>query len=241
MSDFTPVQIGLQDIENQQKIERLYQQLTSCAAAFLYETQTLLHDEDLRPDFIIKILNMNRDQLILFLKREFIRRNNINYPGFNIEKLISQDLIDLPETYNDIIKVCESINEIIHSIEDTKFHFPLTRLAEENGFELNPEFYAELLDFTATFTKSEKQNQVLDVVQRFCEVLNDMIDMKIISGAKGSWQNVVAITGGAIIEDPKLERSLYPNRKMFKTAALNKFLTEVKVGPKTQEEEIILS
>ncbi|MEI7523881.1 MAG: hypothetical protein WCJ95_06110 [Mariniphaga sp.] len=231
---FVPKMIGFQDIENKCKIDHMYTGLVSAASAFLWETQNLFKDDEITHASIIKMLNMNKEELILFLKREFIRVNNISYPGLNVEKLISQDLIDLPDNYDVIISAFDYLNGLYKEIETTKFNFPLNKLIEKDGFDLNEEFHAELLEFTATFTESEKQNQVLDVVQRFCDLMSEMKSLGIISSAKGAWQYVVQTMDMAIVEDVKKEPSLYPYRHMFKkTPVFNKFLTDTQIQKKS--------
>ena len=234
--DFIPKMIGFQDLENQTKIKNLYSRLVSLASAFLFETQNLFKNDEITHVSIIKMLNMNEDELVLFLKREDIRVNKISYPGLNVEKLISQDLIDLPEYYDVITSAFENIKSLYEDIEKTKFNFPLNKLVAVEAFDLNEEFHAELLEFTATFTESERQNEVLDAVQKFCDLMGEMKRLGMIASTKGAWHVIAQTMENVVEENVKMEPSLTPWRHMFRKApGFNKFLTDSQIRKKAGE------
>lgn len=218
MSDFIPKMIGFQDVENHEKIKSLYDRLVNEANGFIWETQNLLIDPELNSEILFEMLKKNKAELVLYLKRGYVKNNNISIPGINMEKLISADLVDLPSDYDLIVSIWEKINETINQIEETRFYFPLKRLfdPDKNIFDLNSDFESELLGITANFTETEKQNEILDGVQRFCDIVNDFIQFQVVKGNGIMWKMICDVMEKATLHDEQSERPLIPERKMFK-------------------------
>ncbi len=218
MTDFVPKMIGLQDVESHEKIKSLYNDLTNRASVFFWDSQDLFKDPELKPDVVFQMLKKNEADLILFLKREFIRTNNIEYPGLSVEKLISLDLISLPEDYNRIVSNWKETNKVLDTISKCRFEYSLSRLydPERNGFYLDEEFENELSELTSCYTTTEKQNEMLDVIERFCNVVNDMIELKIIRNDGNLWEFVGKTISDAIVTKRPSTRPLSPERRMFK-------------------------
>ena len=234
---FVPKQIGLQNTELREKIEFLYQSLVSDLDYLRANLTPLLNLGLCNREMILTVIKKNKSDLNSFLKREFIRANNISYPGLNVEKLISQDLIELPVEYNEIIETHEEIQKILGDIEKTNFKFPLEKVFGSDTpdwWELSPDFHNELLKFTASFTESEKQNEVLEAIQKYCDLIIEMQNLGIISKSKGAWQAASQIMDMAIDEDIRKEPSLIPYRHMFnKCRELKKFKADIQSINKT--------
>lgn len=78
----------------------------------------------------------------LFLKREYISANKIEYPGLSVEKLIGMELIALPEEYSDNVSNWTETNNVLSKTVNCGFNYPLAKLfnSEKNVFELNEDF-----------------------------------------------------------------------------------------------------
>lgn len=218
MSEFVPKMIGLQDVENHEKIKSLYEDLINRANTLWVTTQNLFQDPELEPDILYEMLKKNEAELVLFLKHEFIRRNKIEYPGLSVEKLISLDLISLPKEYDTIVINWKAMNEGIETVGKCKFEYPLRLLFDPNKciFELDESFESDLSELTSCYTTTEKQNEVLDIIERFCNVVNDMIESKIIRNDGNSWAFVGETISQAIVAKRPSTRPLSPDRRMFK-------------------------
>lgn len=244
MSEFISKMIGVQDVENHKKIKTLYEELINRANGFVWDTQDLLNKPELKTEVFFELLKKNKPDLILYLKREYVKANNISIPGINMEKLIGADLVDLPKDYDSIVLNWKETNELVDKITATRFFFPLKNLVhpEKHQFELDEKFEESLLNFTATFTENEKQNEVLEVVERFCDVVNDMIELQIIKGWRAQWKDVCNKLDMGIAKNESSERPLSPDQKIFdKYYPLERFGNHKPFNPLTQTRSAILS
>ena len=218
LNDFTPRMIGHQDVKKYQQVKTLYEELVNLATTFMWDTETIILIPELKLEMLFEILKKNKSDLTGFLKREYVKANKISIPGINMEKLISADLVDLPSDYDLVILQWEKMNKIVDQIAATRFYFPLSSLVdpEKHQFELNEEFEKALLNFTATFTENEKQNEILEIVEKFCEAVNDLIELKIVKGKRAEWENVCNILSMGIAKDEFSERPLSPAKELFK-------------------------
>ena len=239
--NFVPKMIGKQDIEKYTEIKQLYSKLVSCATAFLYETQTLLADESLESNFILQLLNKDKASLLHFLKLEYVKANKIEYPGLSVEKLISLGLIDLPESYGIIVESWDAMNQLITKIETTKFCFSLSRLISEDGFDLNDEFEQELVNLTARFTENEKQNEILEIVEKFCSVVNDLIELRLVKPQGRLWMSISDIMDAAVANENKSSRPLHPDMKMFSQSPFSQFGFKKPFMPYTPDRNAIIN
>jgi len=224
--NFVPKMIGKQDIEKYSLIKSLYSALVCYASSLMYETQNLLVDDEINGKSVINLLKMDKEELSIFLKRQHIKANKIEYPGLSVEKLISLGLIDLPQDYDIIIDCIKGINDLIDKVVLTKFNFPLSALIADqvnDGFNLNDEFENELLNFTARFTENEKQNEVLKVVEDFCSVVNDFIELGLVKPNGNMWMAVSEVLKSAVETEYKNSRPLFPDKKMFVYAPFTRF------------------
>jgi len=243
MSDFISRMIGLQDVENHQKIKNLYNELVTRAQGFIWDIQDLFSNHELKADMLFDMLKKTKPDLILFLKREYVKVNNISMPGINTERLISLDLVELPNDYDRIVINWKEMNELIDKIAATRFCFPLSRLIHpENQFELNEEFEKSLLNFTAIFTETEKQNEVLLVMENFCNSINDLIELKLVKQDGNQWTNVCNILEMGIAHNKFSMRPLTPDKKIFnRHYPLEKFGNFKPFDPQRQNRNAIVS
>ena len=214
---FEPKQIGIGDSERYEEIRKLYSELVSCTTAFLYESQDLLKNLNLQNDFVIRVLKMKKEDLIIFLKHEYIRTNEISFPGLSIERMIELDLIVLPDSYDTIISCWKSINELLDSISETRFFYPLSRLEdpEKVGWNLTEDFESELRSVTYNFTATPEQNEILEHVEMFCKATNFFMDLNFVKSLGDSWMDISNAIRLAVVMDHTGTRILAPDRKMF--------------------------
>jgi len=244
MSEFIPKMIGLQDVDSHQKIKSLYEELVNRAQGFIWDTQDLLSDSELKVEMLFEMLKKTESDLILFLKREYVKVNNISMPGINTERLISLDLVELPNDYDLILLNWKETNELIDKIAATRFFFPLSSLInpEKNEFALNDEFETSLLNFTANFTENEKQNEVIQVIENFCNSINDLIELKLVKPEGNQWTNVCNILEMGIAHNKSSIRPLSPNKKIFnRHYPLDRFGNFKPWDPQRENRNVIMS
>jgi len=216
--EFVPKMIGREDLESREKIKSLYSELANRASVFVWDTQDLLNNQELKVEIFFELMKMNDKDLVLYLKREYVKANKISIPGINMEKLISADLVDLPNDYDSIVTNWKETNEPIDKIKETKFFFPLSKLSNSEGgqFDLNEEFDKELLNFTSSWTENEKQNEVLTVVENFCDAINDLIQLNLVKKQGALWTNAIEVLKMGIVNNESSDRPLSPERDIFK-------------------------
>lgn len=242
--EFVPKMIGREDLELRAKIKSLYYELANRAAGFVFDAQDLLINYELKPEIFFELIKKDHEDLILYLKREYVRANKISIPGINMEKLISADLVDLPNDYDRIVTNWKETNELIDKIKETRFFFPLSKLitSEGSSFDLNEEFEKKLLNFTSSWTENETQNEVLKVVENLCDAINDLIQLNLVKKQGVMWTNAIEVLKMGIAHNEKSERPLSPERDIFKKYwPLERFGNHKPFNPVTQNRGFILS
>lgn len=222
--EFVPQMIGKQDTETHQKIHEFYETLMNRAETLRWSVEDFLQVPEYDVKLLLDLLKYKKSDLTTFLKHKFVESHNISIPGIDPIKLADSDLLALPDEFNTILGHITEMNAIVDKIELTRFEFPLTHLFSENdGWKLTDEFESELFKFTTTFTEDEGQNKIIEIVQRFCDVVNDLIAMKAIKGQGNLWMNVGAALQFAIKNDHLSDKPLSPSTLMFKRTPFNRF------------------
>ncbi|NEW80977.1 MAG: hypothetical protein GZ094_01220 [Mariniphaga sp.] len=217
MSEFTPKIIGSQNTESYTKIKGLYQELIGCFEVLKWEAENLYSEGNELPiSEIIDLLNKNTD-LESYLRYKFVTVHEISVSGINTDKLIMSDLLDLPESYGEVIKFVALVKEIIEKICPTYFYVSLSSLKDEisNSFNLNDSFETKLRDFTTVFTKNEMQNTALEAVQKWCDATNDLIELGLLPALRDSWCNVGDRLRIGILNRNPEKRPLTPDPRIF--------------------------
>lgn len=229
-NNFTPKMIGSPDTANFILIHGLYETLVSLLNPFRWEYENILStkSEDyssVTPECVLKLLNMNQLNMEIFLKKAYIQANGYLFPGLSIDKIIQNDLLELPDEYNILLEAKREIEKIIEKILNTAFLFPLSSLfsEQENAFILTEEFETTLNESLKSYTESELQNKVLDAIEIFCDSVNTLIELKVVKPQGNLWTNVGFDLALAIENNKGSSRPLIPSRKMFRRAPLNRF------------------
>jgi hypothetical protein len=223
--EFTPMMVGRHDQANYQLISELYEELLTVLNPFRWECEGMFNVASMPAAEIIDILNMDKSNLVIYMKRSYITANEISFPGLNVDKIIENDLLELPEGFKNLLQAKNEIEHVIEKILETSFRFPVSSLfiEEENIFGITEEFKTELAKSTSVMTESQIQNEVVIAIQKFCDVVNDLIDLKIIRPEGNQW-NFVGDKLSLSIENSKgSSRPLSPYRKMFLRTPLSRF------------------
>jgi hypothetical protein len=157
-----------------------------------------------------------------------VEANQISFPGLDTEKIIKADLLELPESYNIILVAKKEIEDVIEKILKTNFQFPISQLwiEQENIFELTEGFKTELEKNFESITENQTQNDVVNAVQKFCDAVNDLIELKAIRGEGNIWHFVGENLSLAIENTKGSARPLSPYRRMFQRTPLSRFATK---------------
>jgi len=243
--DFIPKMIGSKDEKAYENIEGLYQAMTTNADNFVQEIRDLLNDQKLSPESIFETLKKDKVDFALYLKRGFVNGHKVSIPGINTEKLINSDWLDLPPQYEEAINSWDGLNEILDQIKKTQFVYPLSKLynSADSWYNLTNDFENELSNFTTRFTSSEMQNEVVEITERFCNVINDLIRLGMLKQQGLGWMNACQIMQMAIDQDENPDGSLSPNRRMFeKYFTFERFGTNKKTfEPNTTDRILVLN
>jgi len=241
---FIPKMIGSKDEKAYENIWGLYHAMTNYADCFVQDIRDVLNDPKLSHENIFEILKKNKVDFEIYLKRGFVKGHEISIPGLNTEKLINSDWLDLPPQYQVALYSWEKLNEILNEIQKTQFVYPLSKLyySVDDLYFLTDDFENKLSDFTTRYTTSEKQNEVVEVVEKFCDVINDLIRLKILKQQGLGWMNACEIMQMAIDQDENSDESLSPNRRMFdKYYTFERFGTDKKpFEPNTTDKILVL-
>lgn len=223
--EFTPMTIGKPNQAYYQHVSDLYEKLVTLMSPFMWECQNVFNVQSMPLADVLDILNMDKSNLEVYMKRSYITANEISFPGLNVEKIIENNLLELPEGFNNLLQAKKEIELVIEKILATSFQFPVSSLwvEEKNVFIITEEFKTELAKHTTVFTESQIQNDVVVAVQKFCEVVNDLIELKVIKSNGNLWQFVGENLVLSIENSKGSTRPLSPDRKMFNRSPLSRF------------------
>lgn len=229
MSDFIPQIIGSQDTVKYQKIHDLYSALIISAAICKPLVECLYNITPIPLDTIFSLIRKNEADMREEVKQNYFLGHNQWYDDEN-------DAMDYLPTFdrslwtypplelNPWIDQWKEINKIIAQIEIGWFFYPLRSLYSEiDGWSLTEDFESQLLKFTARYTKSDQQNTICDIIQRYCDVLNDLANLNIVKLLGNNYETIGEILKPAIKVDYLSDTpfSLSPN--MFQDKPFSRF------------------
>lgn len=228
-SEFTPKVIGAPDAKKEKAIINVYSKICQYANATFLIFEYFMEGEKNLPMFF-EFLKAKDPKA--FLYRRYIEINNISYPGLSTDKIIELDLLSANmEDIKDLMKHRIDLLAAISEANETRFYFPLEKLFHQIGevsdfgisFEnpdlfKTPEFDKALFEHIRTYTTSEKENHILQVVEKAVEGLNDLIELDIVRNDKQRWENDAIDVISAIEFTLNSERplSVAPNFSRFK-------------------------
>lgn len=239
-AEFMPRMIG-QDLDNHQKIHELYEKLVDLCTTLKWDVSNVYANDELPIETFFEIFKMKRSDLEIFLKRQHILAQKISLPGIDNEELAKSPLLKIPQEIGIVLDERKLIDDVIDQILATHFEYSVSKLyaENENQFVLTEDFENELYKFTTAFTENEKQNEILTVLQLFCESVNDLIDLGIVNPLGNIWTSVGSTLQLAITNHKGTERPLSPSLKMFQRLPLNRFGNKKPFEPFRQNRDAI--
>jgi len=229
MSDFIPRIIGSQDTVKYQNIHDLYSALIISAAICKPLIESLYNITPIPLDTIFGLIRRNEADM-----REEVKQNYwLGYGHWYDDPNDPMDYVPAfdrnlwvypPLELNLWVNQWNEIKRIIAQIETGWFFYPLRSLYSEiDGWSLTEDFESQLLKFTARYTKSDQQNTICDIIQRYCDVLNDLADLNIVKLLGNNYETIGGILKPAIKVDylSNTPFSLSPN--MFQDKPFSRF------------------
>lgn len=203
---FTPMVIGSPDAKKEKEVINFYAELCEQASCLLYNLELYLECMDnLEISDLFGFINSQNPREFLYLK--WMQIKNIEIPlGLSIDKAIELDLIDVPrDEFSNLLEQRKKLLEFLKKAkEEIRFFYPLNKLfdnrtdfrgfsfsaIDQNGFE-SKEFDQALYNHVRTFTKSERENQVLEKIQKFVDILNELAEIGVVLPVKGKWEDTL--------------------------------------------------
>jgi len=230
MSDFIPRIIGSQDTVKYQNIHDLYSALIISAAICKPLVESLFNITPIPLDTIFSLIRKNEEDMRVEVRQNYWLGHNHYYDDPTFDSLSSPLTLDhslfvyAPLELETWVDQWKEINKIIAQIEIGWFIYPLRNLYSEiDGWSLTEEFENQLIQFTTRYTKSDEQNTICDIIQRYCDVLNDLANLNIVKLLGNNYETIGKILKPAINVDYLSDTpfSLSPN--MFKDKPFSRF------------------
>lgn len=171
---FVPQIIGLGRGRDSDRVLTFYQKLCDQSNLAIQAISEFLGTEVQIDDFL-EFLKTKKLEFSLLLK--YAKEKKLDYPGFRIEKLIENDSIDYPqdalaEAVNSINGVRTLLSQLETRERSCGLYFPIRRLYRDNKFVLDPDFTEIAVKHFQRLTTCQQQNQLLDLLEDFAEVIN---------------------------------------------------------------------
>lgn len=204
MNTFEPVQIGQTDERKEKEIIDWYEKLCLNARTLFWNLEFYLGCPDkIELSVFFDFLNTKDPKGFLYTK--WIEFHNIQFPfAMSIDKIIELDLVDVPKNdFNELLnwrkEICDQVESQINKSDKLNFYFPLQKLFDNNPenrrFSMTAEnlefvsleFDAELLQFTRKYTVNKAENELLEIVNKIVESINELIRIGLIPANKQRW------------------------------------------------------
>lgn len=231
-NEFTPKVIGLPDTKKEQQIIELYSTICYVASCIVTNLQYYFESPHFEIKEVFDFVKSNEPKTWLYSK--FIKYHNLTFPGMDIDRIIKLELVSIPEDYlQETMSLREKFIAAISKANELRFYFPLIKLLHESEEDdcrdfaishqfpytfASPEFDSALYNHIRKFTKSEKENEVLRVVENAVNALNDLVQIGIIRNDKQRWEIDLDNLIRAIVFNLKSEKpfSIHPDLPNFK-------------------------
>jgi hypothetical protein len=190
-NEFVSQRIGDPDFPRMSKTREKYEVFASDAVFVISEISHMQNDIPATVDQVLEFIQ-SKDPLrwLTFL---YIEANGTKFPGLITEKLVDNKLVQIPD--GDVEQALNShkmITDDIQQIIKSEFLFPLVKLwgphykvPEENCFRITPEFEETLEKHCSTYTRNEKQNLLIPVMEDLINAVNKLHQMQLINLAHG--------------------------------------------------------
>jgi len=186
-TNFVSKQIGKPDNGLKKQIVTAYSNLIENACNLEIEIENCLKNyAGFGIDFFIEATGNN---LETFIKSKYIKLNKIKIPGISNDRLIESNLLDI-DGLEEAVKARKGFDQAFAAAKATRFIYPLQKLYvdEITGWELSTDFYSEVEKAVCQFTQNEQQNAILDKMNQFCKVLNELAGLNVIRANRGKFE-----------------------------------------------------
>lgn len=201
-NEFTPMVIGLPDTKKEQQIIEVYSTMCDLATVLVMNLQYYFDSPHFEIKEFFDFLKSKDPKAWLYSK--FIEYHGLTFPGMDLDKVIKLELVSIPDDYlKDTMSLREKIIGSISKAKELRFYFSMIKLFAdseheecrdfgisnqyEEGLYATPEFDIALYNHIHKFTKSEKENEVLTVVENAVNALNDLVQLGVIRNDKQRW------------------------------------------------------
>jgi hypothetical protein len=217
-TNFVSKQVGKPDNGLKKQIITAYSNLIERACDLEVEIERCLQNyAGFGINFFIEATGNN---LETFIKSKYIKLNKIKIPGISNDRLIESNLLDI-DGLEEAVKARKEFDQAFAAAKATRFIYPLQKLYidETTGWELSTDFYSEVEKAVCQFTQNEQQNAILDKMNQFCNVLNELAGLNVIRSHHGKFEvnNLVNLID---CDTTNPDHPFSVNRFMFKKSRL---------------------
>jgi hypothetical protein len=198
MNEFRELEIGHPDFKRADQINLIYSEICTLSSCLVWNLETYLSLEDsITLDVFLDFLKCTDPNYFLYAK--WIEVKKIEFLGLNTDKIIQAGLVDVPK--DKFAELIRDRAELLSQLEKTKsvnYFYPIARLwdSETRCFAitsqdvdvLSKEFDSRLFRAVRTFTTSQKENQMIDAIQKVVTSLNGLISIGLLPNDCHRWK-----------------------------------------------------
>lgn len=218
-TEFVPRLIGIENFKILEQVDLVYSGLLSSCSGLKKAIEVSLQREITLDEF----LEFLKSEPKKWLNTQYVKDNNISYPGLNTEKLIELELTGITGV-QEVLEKLAKVKSEIKQVEKVGFYYPIKKLYNvDNGeFELTEDFSDACVKRFSRYTQNQEQNKILDIFERLCSDLNELNKLNVIRAKNGP--NELAMLSD-YIEIMKVESEPYfvVNDVLFWHPRLNKY------------------
>lgn len=185
--NFEPKEIGMPDMKTVFAINAIYQRITRALNELKAKLETCIGREDpvSIDEFIDFLRSENKKR---WIQEKYVSTHEIEiYPGRDIFREMDLNLVAGPNIEGVNTALTNFENEV-RRLSEEKYYYPLQKLWVEESNEFNTVengFFDDCTQYYSWKTANEKQNHVLEKVEKLCEALNDLAQLGILNHKKG--------------------------------------------------------
>jgi hypothetical protein len=224
MDTFEKITIGQPDPQKVKSIINSYEELTTFASGMKSILDEILNDpEKSTLNLLHTILNSSDAKKALLQK--YVELNGISVPGLDIDSLISANLININTSLvKEFIEEKDRFDKTRKIIEENRYLVPLSRFYEpdNNCFGLPQSFEADVILNLSVYTESEKENEVVLLLQELADVFNKLIAFGLVPKDQRCF-DVKNFILPALKFEVGLENPVLLSQQIFRNPKINQF------------------
>lgn len=242
MDTTVKVSIGQPDMNRVKRILAIYEKIAESSNQILWGLESFYKDGcPISIEDFLEILKTDKPEDLL--RKRFVEMRAISIPGLSTQKLVSSDLIDMPQNkIKDILLArtelykllsllekedyCISLSEIYTNVEGSAVFSIYDKNEDQDLSVITTKlFEARIINDLSVFTRSDQEKLVVEKLQNLCNAINDLVELDILPCDERCLKTEFFLTPTLTVDRTKysIKRPATLSQQIFRAQRLQRF------------------